>query len=253
MTNENVVLIIPTYNESAVIQQTISALSDIRSQLKNKQLNVLIFDSASTDLTVEIVKNMQADYDWLYLQQESKKSGLGSAYYQAMQYALMQLTADVVIEFDADLSHQPKYLLPMLEKIDTYDVVIGSRYVRGGRLPADWAFYRKLISTMGNWVSRMVLSQKYKDFTSGFRATRKNSLTQVLNTPFISPNYGYKLDLLWRLHLLNARILEIPIEFVDREKGQSKLPRNSIVESLGVIFKLRFNPLFHKAFQFLGK
>lgn len=253
MTNENVVLIIPTYNESAVIRQTISALSDIRSQLKNKQLNVLIFDSASTDLTVEIVKNMQADYDWLYLQQESKKSGLGSAYYQAMQYALKQLNADVVIEFDADLSHQPKYLLPMLEKIDTYDVVIGSRYVRGGRLPADWAFYRKLISTMGNWVSRMVLSQKYKDFTSGFRATRKNSLIQVLNIPFISPNYGYKLDLLWRLHLLNARILEIPIEFVDREKGQSKLPRNSIVESLGVIFKLRFNPLFHKAFQFLGK
>lgn len=253
MSIENVVVIIPTYNESAVIEETITQLSNIRSQLKDKHLKVLIFDSASTDATVEIINALKKKYDWLYLQQEPQKTGLGSAYFQAMQYALKYLNADVVVEFDADLSHQPKYLVSMLEHIHDYDVVVGSRYVLGGGLPSDWALYRKLISQGGNWVTRIVLSQKYRDFTSGFRATRTKVLMQVLNKPFISLNYGYKLDLLWRLHLIHARILEMPIQFVDREKGQSKLPRNSIIESLNVILKLRFQPLCHKFFPSLEK
>jgi dolichol-phosphate mannosyltransferase len=236
---EIAVVIIPTHNEAAVIQETIRAISAIRAQVQNKILKVLIFDSASNDNTVALVQQLQAEYDWLYLQQEPFKTGLGSAYYQAMHYAHSQLDADVIVEFDADLSHQPKYLVPMLAYIDKHDVVMGSRYVMGGKLPSDWALYRKVISQLGNWVARLVLTTKYKDFTSGFRATRKTSLETAIQKPFLSPNYGYKLDLLWRLHQMQATIHEFPIEFVDREKGQSKLPRNSIVESFKVILNLR--------------
>jgi len=239
MKSEIVVVIIPTYNESAVIQQTIHAISAIRKQIQNKILNVLIFDSASQDDTVTLVQQLQKQYDWLYLQQEPHKTGLGSAYYQAMHFARSQLNADVVVEFDADLSHQPKYLVPMLEYINKNDVVMGSRYVVGGKLPSDWALYRKVISQLGNWLARLVLTRRYKDFTSGFRATRKTCLESAIQKPFLSPNYGYKLDLLWRLHQVQATIHEFPIEFVDREQGQSKLPRNSIIESLKVVFTLR--------------
>jgi len=239
MKSEIVVIIIPTYNESAVIQETIHEISELRAQVHNKRLKVLIFDSASKDDTVALVRQLQTQYDWLYLQQEPYKTGLGSAYYQAMHFAQSQLDADVVVEFDADLSHQPKYLVPMLAYIDKNDVVMGSRYVVGGKLPSDWALYRKIISQLGNGVARLVLTRKYKDFTSGFRATRTTYLKSVIQKPFLSPNYGYKLDLLWRLHQMQASIYEFPIEFLDREKGQSKLPRNSIIESLKVILNLR--------------
>lgn len=243
MKPEIAVIIIPTYNESEVIQETIHAISAIRAQVQKKRLVVLIFDSASKDDTVALVQQLQAQYDWLYLQQEPCKTGLGSAYYQAMHFAHSQLNADIVIEFDADLSHQPKYLLPMLDYIDQNDVVMGSRYVVGGKLPGDWAVYRKVISKLGNWFARLVLTRKYKDFTSGFRATRKTCLERAIQKPFLSQHFGYKLDFLWRLHQMQATIHEFPIEFVDREKGQSKLPRNSIMESLKVILNLRFHSM----------
>ena len=163
-----------------------------------------------------------------------------------MRYALTELSADIVVEFDADLSHQPKYLPPMLEKIATHDVVLGSRYVRGGQIPADWGWHRKLLSVLGNYVARAILTPKYKDFTSGFRATRREALLKALPEQFLSNHYAYKLELLWSLHKNKAQICEYPIVFVDREKGQSKLPANTIVESLKVLFSLRF----HKCFDY---
>jgi dolichol-phosphate mannosyltransferase len=247
MKEKNILIIIPTHNEADNIRETIEALNIVRKQLPlNKILSVLIFDSASTDATISIIQDLCIKYDWLFLIKESKKTGLGSAYYQAMQYATTQLDVDAVIEFDADLSHQPKYIINMLDLIDSNDVVIGSRYIEDGKIPSNWALYRKAISYFGNWVTRVILTSKYKDLTSGFRATRVEILRQAIKKPFITPNYGYKLDLLWRLHLLNANIVEFPIEFVDREKGKSKLPRNSIVESLVVIMKLRYQALFGK-------
>jgi glycosyltransferase involved in cell wall biosynthesis len=247
MKEKNILIIIPTHNEAENIKETIEALNIVRAQLvNNKNLSVLIFDSASTDSTVSIIQDLCFKYEWLSLTQESKKTGLGSAYYQAMKYAISYLKVDVVIEFDADLSHQPKYIANMLDLIDAHDVVIGSRYVAEGKIPSSWALYRKAISYFGNWLTRLVLTSKYKDFTSGFRATRVEILKQVIQEPFITQNYGYKLDLLWRLHLINANIIEFPIEFIDREKGKSKLPQNSIIESLIVILKLRYQTMFGK-------
>ena len=246
MSVEKVVIIIPTYNEEEVILETISALSAVQETSKDFAIHVLIFDSASTDSTQSIVRDLQAKYSWLALQTENQKSGLGSAYLQAMQYALDKMQADIVIEFDADLSHQPKYLLPMLEKIKTADVVLGSRYIEGGSIPSDWGWHRKLISILGNQVARFILTSKYKDFTSGFRVTRRGPLQTALRENFISKHYAYKLQLLWVLYRNNAQIIEYPIDFIDREKGKSKLPANSILDSLRVIFHLRLSAIFNR-------
>lgn len=239
MNNERVVIIIPTYNEALIIEQTIKQVfSAVRSS--THKIHVLVFDSCSTDSTQDIVYALQKNIKRLHLLTEQEKTGLGSAYLQAMNYALNQLKASIIIEFDADLSHQPCYLLPLIRQLSTYDVVIGSRYVRGGNIPANWRKYRKLLSKVGNTVSRVILTHQYKDFTSGFRATRSSILRKALPTHFISNDYAYKLELLWNLHLLNAKILEYPIAFIDREQGRSKLPTNSILDALKVLLMLRF-------------
>jgi dolichol-phosphate mannosyltransferase len=243
LNKEKVVIIIPTYNEASVIHDTIKQVFAAVELIADFDVHVLIFDSASVDKTPTIVSTLQEKYPKLHLQKEVKKSGLGSAYLQAMQYALATLNADVVFEFDADLSHQPKYISPMLERLKTCDVVVGSRYVKGGSIPADWGLHRKLFSIVGNLVARTILTPKYKDFTSGFRATRRHYLQKILPDKFLSNHYAYKLQLLWLLHKSRAKICEYPIEFIDREKGESKLPKNSIHDSLRVIFLLRFDEL----------
>lgn len=238
---EKVVIIIPTYNEGLVIEETIHQVFANTNALKEMDVELLIFDSASPDNTQESVRALLSQYHpKLHLQSEAKKTGLGSAYLQAMRYALDVLRADVIVEFDADLSHQPKYLIPMLLRLTTCDVVIGSRYVKGGGIPDDWGIHRKFLSVLGNYVARIVLTMRYRDFTSGFRATRSHILRKIIPDRFLSQQYAYKLHLLWLLHKQKADIQEIPIQFVDRTQGVSKLPANSIKDSLRVIFTLRY-------------
>ncbi|MBA2656576.1 MAG: glycosyltransferase family 2 protein [Tatlockia sp.] len=240
MQKEKVFIIIPTYNEASVIADTVAQVFAVTDNIIDFEVHVLIFDSASTDNTQAIIAELQTHHRQLHFQKEREKSGLGSAYLQAMRYAMNVLKADIVFEFDADLSHQPKYLAPMLEKIKTCDVVVGSRYVKGGSIPQAWGFHRKLFSILGNYVARTILTPRYKDFTSGFRATRCQILKKVLPKTFLSNHFAYKLHLLWLLHKSGVKIAEQPIEFIDREKGQSKLPANSIIDSLFVVFTLRY-------------
>ncbi len=240
MPKETAVIIIPTYNEALIIHETIAQVFQAIQAITDYHVHVLIFDSCSTDDTQTIVKTLQDRYPTLHLRTEQSKSGLGSAYLQAMRLALNELNADVVIEFDADLSHQPRYLVPMLEHCKQHEVVIGSRYVPGGSIPRDWAWHRKFLSILGNWVARCILTRQYKDFTSGFRATRRLALARALPKAFLSNHYAYKLELLWTLHLNQAQITEYPIEFIDRTSGESKLPTNSILDSLRVLVTLRF-------------
>ncbi len=242
MSIRTVVVIIPTYNEALVIEKTIR---EVFKELADADVaaHILVFDSCSSDSTQEIVRSLKSTYSSLHLQTEPKKTGLGSAYLQAMHYALNELNADFLVEFDADLSHQPCYLPEMINKLRTHDVVVGSRYVKGGSIPKNWGWHRKFLSVLGNLVARCILTPKYKDFTSGFRATRHSVLKEVLPTQFISNHYAYKLELLWRLHQAKAKIVEYPIKFIDREKGQSKLPANSIIDSLRVLGTLRYREL----------
>lgn len=241
---EKVVVIIPTYNEALIIAETISQVFAVTQNLDEFTVDILIFDSASTDETQSIVQALIPQYSGqLHLQTEPQKTGLGSAYLQAMNYALLEIKADIVIEFDADLSHQPMYLAPMLNLLKTCDVVMGSRYIKGGSIPANWGFQRKLLSVLGNQVARFTMSRHYHDLTSGFRATRCTVLSTILPEQFYSKHYAYKLHLLWLLHRNQADIRELPIEFIDRERGESKLPANSIKDALRVIAKLRYTSM----------
>jgi dolichol-phosphate mannosyltransferase len=239
-----IIVIIPTYNEQENISRIISQIQAVFKKINHHQMQILVFDSHSSDHTVENVKQCQQTWGNIHLLTEPKKTGLGSAYTQAMRYATNTLEADAVVEFDADGSHQPKYLIDMVKKLDQgYEVVVGSRYIKGGKVSVDWPWYRRLISKAGNWVSRTVLTRKYKDFTSGFRLTRTQVLRRIDLTQLLSKQYAYKLHLLWWLHKINAKIIEIPIEFIDRTQGVSKLPRHTIIDSLAVVSRLRLREL----------
>ncbi|KTD25178.1 MULTISPECIES: polyprenol monophosphomannose synthase [Legionella] len=243
MDKEKAVIIIPTYNEAAIIEETIEKVFQEVSAISNLDVHLLIFDSNSNDGTQDILYQLQKKYSKLHVKTEESKSGLGSAYFQAMTHALNELHADIIVEFDADLSHQPIYLPPMFEALQNYDVVIGSRYIVGGSIAKNWCWNRKILSILGNQIARLILTRKYKDFTSGFRVTRKNALLKALPSSFISPNYAYKIELLWLLHKNKLAILEYPIHFIDRQKGKSKLPAHSIFDSIRVLWNLRFNEL----------
>jgi dolichol-phosphate mannosyltransferase len=238
---EKVILIIPTYNEKNNIGPILDRLLAVFDGIKNYEMGILVYDSNSPDGTADIVKSYQQKYPNIYLQIEEKKSGLGNAYIQAMKYACNTLHADIVFEFDADGSHDPKYIPDMMKAFSNgADVVLGSRYVPGGSIPKDWALHRKLLSVLGNWAARIVLSHKIKDYTTGYRGTRTELLKTIDLDNLKSKGYAYKIHLMWLLHQKKACIVELPIDFVDRQEGYSKLPKNNMIESLWLIFYLRF-------------
>lgn len=241
--SEKVIIIIPTYNEAKTIGQTITELEKTFTTIDvaKYEMHILIFDSNSPDRTAKIVKQLQSQYQNLHLATEKQKSGLGSAYIKAITYAIDELDADIIFEFDADGSHQPKYLTLMMNEFTKgADVVVGSRYIKGGRIPKNWSLDRKILSYGGNLIARLFLTRKYKDFTSGFRGTRTSFLKKIPYQKLFSKNYAYKLHLFWMLHKAKARIVEYPIEFIDRKIGYSKFPKNNVYESLKVVILLRF-------------
>jgi dolichol-phosphate mannosyltransferase len=240
MSKEKVIIIIPSYNEEENIANTLNAILMETESLEDFNVEILVFDSQSTDNTANIVRTF-TNKGRVHFVEEPQKSGLGSAYLQAMRYAIDTLFADIVFEFDADGSHQPKYIPPMLQLLKNHDVVVGSRYIAGGGIPHDWRFYRKFLSMIGNWIARLFLTNRYKDLTSGFRATRTNILKKILPEKFLTVHYAYKLHLYWLLIEARAKIIEFPIVFLERTKGNSKLPKNSISDTLRVLFTLRFS------------
>ena len=235
-----VVIIIPTYNEADCIESTLLGLQREFAHIPQHDMHVLIFDSSSSDDTQPTIKRLQQQYPNIHLATEPEKSGLGSAYIKAMHYAIEEMRADVVFEFDADGSHQPKYLPGMIKMLDEgADVVVGSRYVEGGETDVGWPWHRKMISQVGNIIARTFLTRKYKDMTSGFRGTKVEALKRVDIDKLLSKNYAYKIHLFWALHKTGAKIAEFPIQFIDRQQGYSKFPKNNATESLKVVILLR--------------
>ena len=236
-----IVIIIPTYNEKENIARTIENLEQEFSKIKKHKLNILVFDSNSPDGTAEIVEKLGKKYKNIQVVREKEKSGLGGAYIQGMYYAMDKMKADAVFEYDADGSHLPKYVPGMIEALDKgADAVVGSRYIPGGKMPDNWGLHRKIVSFLGNLIARVVLlTPQYHDMTSGFRGTKTKWLKKINLNKLLSKQFAYKIHLYYALHKLGAKIVEYPIEFVDRSKGKSKFPRNNIRDSLRVVFTLR--------------
>ena len=235
-----IVVILPTYNEKGNIEKMIPVLeNEVFPKIKNHQMEILIADDTSPDGTGDVVRKYMQDYKNLHLL-EGKKEGLGKAYVRAMQHAMDKLEADAVIEFDSDFQHDPHDIPRLIEAVDGgADYVIGSRYVKGGAIPKEWGFDRKIKSILGGLLAKYVFMMfDLHDLTSGFKLTKTSYLKKVDLDHLYSYNYAYKLHILHDVVHLGAKVKEVPIVFYERTKGKSKMDTNDITESLLVVFKL---------------
>jgi dolichol-phosphate mannosyltransferase len=239
-----IVIVIPTYNEAENIGRLIEALSEeFRSDYTN-EYHILVVDGNSPDETAEVVEEKSKKYSFVHLLMEKGKAGLGAAYAYGFKYAMKEMNPDVLMEMDADFQHDPRDVLRLVEGISNgYDYVIGSRFTKGGSIPKEWKFYRKLLSVGGNLFSKIVLGIfSVNDFTSGYKASRvRGFLDKIDLDSILSEGFAYKIDLLFKMHRLGAKIKEVPIKFGLRDRGDSKMERNNFSDSIRVVLSLRFN------------
>ncbi len=240
-----VVIVIPTYNERENIESLIPTLaSSVVRVIKNHNIDVLVVDGNSPDGTSDCIKKLSEEYSFLHLLTEKEKKGIGAAYINGFKYAMENMGADIIVEMDGDHQHKPEDLVPMLKAFDEgYDYVIGSRYVAGGSIPKEWAFYRKFLSIGGNLFTKLMLGIfNVHDFTTGYKISRVKDFVDKIDLDTVNSNsFAYKMDLLFRMHKLGARIIEVPITFGLRDRGDSKIERDTMFDSLRVVLLLRLN------------
>jgi dolichol-phosphate mannosyltransferase len=236
----NVVVIIPTYNERENIDRMIDVLeNDIFPQIKTHEMKILVADDTSPDKTAEVIKEKQKKWKNISLLM-GKKEGLGSAYARAMKYVVDNFEAEAVIEFDADFQHEPQDIIRLINAMDEgYDYVIGSRYIKGGSVPKNWALDRRLLSSFGGLFARIIwLKFDIHDITAGLKLTKTWILKKIDLSHLLSKQFAYKMELLHAAYKMGAKVKEIPITFKDREIGVSKINKSEQFESLYVVLVL---------------
>lgn len=246
-----ITIIIPTYNEGENIKILIPKLLEVFRDFKNYDFSILVVDGNSKDETVKEVKTFMKQHKNIFLIEEESKSGLGSAYIKGFEYCMSKIYSDYVVEMDADLQHSPKDLAKMLQELKNgYDLILGSRYVKGGSIPKEWGFNRKFISYFGSFFARVVLRiLKIKDFTTGLKITRvKGVLDKIDFKKIKSKGFAYKMDLLTRMYDMKVKFIEVPITFGLRDRGSSKMEQRNLRDSLKVVleFGLERNKNFIK-------
>jgi len=233
-------MIIPTYNESLNIKKLLDSIYDKKHleeyKKRNIDMTVLMVDDSSPDGTAEVVKEYQKNNSQIYLLIRQNKEGLGAAYIHGMTHALSTIKPHILFEMDADLSHNPKYIIPMIDKIRAgADFVIGSRYIKGGSIPDNWGFSRKMISGTANFYARLTLGiRNVHDCTGGFRAMRASILRRIDLQSLNIKGYVFQISLLNEMVMHKADIREVPIAFEDRTNGTSKMRFSDIFE-LGMV------------------
>jgi len=234
-----VVVIIPTYNESENIEPLIESLQN-QFKAMSHCMHILVVDDRSPDRTGDVVRRLQMGHKNLHLI-EGKKAGLGVAYIRGMRHALDMLGADVVFEMDADFSHKPEDVPRLMKEIDAgADFVVGSRYVSGGSIPKKWGILRRLSSRGGNLGARYIAGiYRVRDCTAGFRAIRSSLLKRIDLDRLNVQGYTFQVALLSAAMMAGARIQEVPVDFIDREHGKSKLGISDIIEFAKNIWWIR--------------
>ncbi len=184
---------------------------------------MLVVDDNSPDGTGEIAENMKEEYPGqISVLHRSGKLGLGTAYLTGFKKAIEE-GAEILVQMDADFSHNPQKIPGLVEKLGKWDLVIGSRYVEGGSLDEGWAFWRKGLSYFGNLYARLILGMGVKDLTGGFRAWRKETLLGIPLDRVKSQGYAFQVEMAYITHRMGHEITEVPIYFTDRERGTSKM------------------------------
>jgi dolichol-phosphate mannosyltransferase len=222
-------VVIPTYNESENIERMLYRIHECLPRA-----SVLVVDDGSPDGTAELVKKVAAELSEVHLLERSGKSGLGSAYRAGFAWGL-ERGYDAYIEIDADFSHDPAALPTLVAPLSNgVDVVIGSRYVKGGSIP-NWAWHRHLLSRGGNLYASAVLGLGVSDATAGYRAYSARILRELELDRIRAEGYGFQIEMTYRTKQYGATITEVPIKFVDREAGESKMSSFIVVEALGLV------------------
>jgi dolichol-phosphate mannosyltransferase len=233
------VIIIPTYNERENIGALVEELQREFKRMRH-EMHILVVDDSSPDGTAEAVGVLQNSYANLHLI-EGEHAGLGMAYIRGMKHACERLGADVVLEMDADFSHKPEDVPRLMSEIDAgADFVIGSRYVEGGSVPKNWGLLRRFNSLGGNIAARYIAGiNRVRDCTAGFRAIRTSILRRIDLNSLRVQGYAFQVALLHAALVENARVKEVPVDFVNRRHGESKLGFRDIVEFAANVWWIR--------------
>ncbi len=232
-------IIIPTYNErenvGEVIQRVLSVVED---------LDVLVIDDNSPDETGDFVKELQVAEPRLHLIQREGKLGLGTAYIEGFRFALKH-NYRFIFEMDADLSHNPNEIPNFLQAIKDADLVIGSRYIDGVNV-VNWPLRRLLLSYGASIYTRIITRLRLRDTTSGFKCFRREVLESINLNEIKSGGYAFQIEMNWIVWMDGFRIKEIPIVFVDRTVGKSKMSRSIVREAVLIVWKLGIAGLFRQ-------
>ena len=231
-------VIIPTYNEAANIDRIINIILAVSNQLE-----VLVIDDNSPDHTAKVVRRMSSENKRIHLKTRPRKMGLGTAYVMGFDYALRN-GYDFAFEMDADFSHDPVELPNFINLIKEYDLVIGSRYVQGVSV-VNWPMKRLLLSFFACIFARVVTGIPVKDLTSGFKCYSRRTLARVDWQKFRVDGYGFQIQSVYSVFKAGLRIKEIPIIFVERRAGESKMSKRIIWEAFWLVWKLRALSIFN--------
>jgi dolichol-phosphate mannosyltransferase len=228
----SVLVVIPTYNESESIESLLKRLNSARIQISDKyEIDILIVDDNSPDQTAVIAKNLQLS--GLKVLSRQYKSGLGPAYLAGFKQGLLE-KYDYFVEMDADLSHQPEQLIELLNAASKTDLVIGTRWIPGGSV-VNWPKRRKWISKLGTGYASFALNLPYKDLTSGYRVLPREFLSQLDFSLIETRGYGFQIEMALKAIESGFGIKQVPITFVERENGYSKMSLAIIWEAWSMV------------------
>jgi dolichol-phosphate mannosyltransferase len=235
------VVCLPTYEERENLEPLVRALGDVFQRQGLDDAGVMVVDDASPDGTGEIADRLSQELAWVDVLHRGCKEGLGPAYVAGFRRALAD-GAELVLEMDADFSHDPKDVPRLVSAAAQADLVLGSRYVPGGRVE-NWGPARKAVSAAGSWYARTVLGLGLRDLTGGFKCFRREVLERIDLDALSSLGYAFQIETTYRAVRAGFRVVEIPIAFVDREVGDSKMTKRIVAEAIWRVPKLRIDAL----------
>ena len=227
MTSPGTLVIVPTYNERDNLPAIVKAVHDAFA------CDFLVIDDNSPDGTGALADEMAARDPRIRVMHRAGKLGLGTAYLEGFRFALRE-GYEFVFEMDADFSHDPSALPTLLDAAEDYEVVIGSRYVPGAAIP-NWTLARLALSRGGNLYASLLLSLRVADSTAGFRVYRRSALERIEYQTVRADGYAFQIEMTYRARSSGASIKEVPITFIDRVQGSSKMSGAIVVEALGLV------------------
>jgi dolichol-phosphate mannosyltransferase len=231
---EKALVIVPTYNERENIRRLVNSV--LR---QDGRLEILVVDDGSPDGTGGIVQEIEATEPRVHLLARPRKMGLGTAYIAGFQWAL-ERDYDYVLEMDADFSHDPAHLPQFLSAVEDADLVLGSRYQQGRVTVVNWPISRLILSYSANLYARAVTGLPVWDATGGFKCFRRSVLEAIDFSKVRSNGYAFQIEMSYRAWKRNFRITEIPIVFVDRTEGTSKMSKSIVREAIWMVWRLRW-------------